>query len=205
MRIAKAILCPQCGRECSALVLIRSAGLGDEACSGLGYCSDLCLTIHLKHSFDPKQRPTTNLLADTSRGPLISLDECNSRQQAEMVGLFNFLRAIAQTEVIQSTIADNNRLARFHVLQNADEVKGLSDLAFAIDSVKMALRLPIDPARAEFIIRRLHEIIEDAKDRLIAEDGDLIFDQAERVEREIVHAIVKNTIETIIELGSEPP
>lgn len=205
MRIAKGILCPQCGRECSAIVLVQPLGPGKEGCHGQGYCSDLCFNIHLKHPFETKQKPTINLLAETSKGPLISLDECSSRQQAEKVGLFNFLRAMAQTDVIQSLISDNNKLARFHALQNADEVKGLTDLAFAIDTVKMSLRLPLEPARAEFIVKRLQEIIEDAKDRLIAEDGDLVFDQAERVEREIIHAIVKNTIETILELGSDHP
>ena len=138
-------------------------------------------------------------LADNPDLMETSLEQISSATEAEFIFFLYQLRTLCCTDMVRQLMAKENLGAKYQELRSS-QPNSLNDLFFLTDIFKFALGKEMPEQNQAFIVKRIQSIFKEAKTTSLNPSEDNI-----NVDRAIYFMIVKNTIDTLVNLHIADP
>lgn len=186
------LTCQYCEATQDIYLAKRAEPLGDFQC----FCDIDHLDSYLRSRLISKANKKIKVvgLADNPDQIETSAEQVANASEAEFVFFLYQLRALCCTDTVRQLMAKDNLGAKYEELRTS-QPNSLNDLFFLTDIFKFALGKEMPAQNREFIVKRIQSIFKEAKSASMksAEDTSM-------VDRAIYMMIVKNTIDTLVNL-----
>lgn len=202
MRLAACIKCHQCTREARVLSEVANPQIPNSGEPSKHFCSQGCYQTYIMSEKVGRKEVEEQMVKLVEAGLQFSLEECQKKAQAEFIFFLHTMRALSECEILKLILSRENLVPKLQSLKTDQNKRNFTDFLFSTDIIKLALNIQMQPDRVNFIVSRIWEIAAEAREKIMGIEDELD-DHIDTVDGDIFQAIAKNTIDVILELGSD--